>query len=92
MSTLAFRVLAILTSFLVMTGALPASPQEGEHINSDGRLPRYEARFGRMRPVIAVVGYNPSTELTDYVVPYGVLAESGSPMSWPFPPAPDRFK
>jgi transcriptional regulator GlxA family with amidase domain len=27
--------------------------------------------------VVAVLGYNPSTEVTDYVVPYGILAESG---------------
>jgi putative intracellular protease/amidase len=40
-------------------------------------IPRYEARFGRERPVIAVVGFNAGTEVTDYVVPYGVLPESG---------------
>jgi len=28
---------------------------------------------GRVRPVVAVVGHNAFTELTDYVVPYGVL-------------------
>jgi len=30
-------------------------------------------RPGRVRPVVAVVGHNAFTELTDYVVPYGVL-------------------
>lgn len=33
--------------------------------------------FGRARPVIAVVAENNGTELIDFVVPYGVLAESG---------------
>ncbi|MBE9101671.1 DJ-1/PfpI family protein [Vacuolonema iberomarrocanum] len=40
-------------------------------------LPAYVPRFNRSKPVIAVVGDNHFTELTDYVVPYGVLAESG---------------
>lgn len=37
----------------------------------------YHARFGRSRPVIAVIGENRGTELTDYVIPYGVLTQSG---------------
>lgn len=40
-------------------------------------LPRYEPRPGRERPVVAVVAYNPATEVTDFVVPYGVMVESG---------------
>lgn len=35
----------------------------------------YRARFGRVRPVIAIVGDNGGTELTDFMVPYGVLSE-----------------
>jgi len=42
------------------------------------RIAPYVARLGRERPVIAVVGENAtdrsSTELTDFVVPYGILA------------------
>jgi putative intracellular protease/amidase len=44
---------------------------------SEQTLPSYQPRFGRPRPIIAVVGDNTATELTDYVVPYGVLTESG---------------
>ena len=40
-------------------------------------LPRYQPRFDRPRPVIAILGDNAATETTDYVVPYGILAESG---------------
>ena len=40
-------------------------------------LPVYVPRFHRARPVVAVVAENSYTELTDYVVPYGVLAASG---------------
>ncbi|MFG6101275.1 DJ-1/PfpI family protein [Leptothoe sp. EHU-05/26/07-4] len=40
-------------------------------------IPAYAPRFNRTKPVVAVVAENSSTELTDYVIPYGVLAESG---------------
>ncbi|KJJ97182.1 transcriptional regulator [Pseudomonas sp. 21] len=41
-------------------------------------LAPYHPRFGRERPVIAVVAQNRMTELTDYVVPLGVLRRSGA--------------
>lgn len=40
-------------------------------------VPTYHARFGRARPIIAIVAENSGTELTDFVIPYGVLAQSG---------------
>lgn len=45
---------------------------------SAGAIPAYEARFGRQRPVVAIVGENAGTELTDFVIPYGVLQASGA--------------
>ena len=47
-----------------------AAPTIEEHIAP------YRARFGRKRPVIAIVGVNSGTELTDYVIPYGVLRQA----------------
>lgn len=41
------------------------------------KIAAYQARFGRSRPIIAVVGQNSGMVLSDYVVPYGVLARSG---------------
>ena len=41
-------------------------------------IPAYTPRFNRPKPVIAVVGENSFTELTDYIIPYGVLSESGA--------------
>lgn len=41
-------------------------------------LPSYQPRFGRDKPVIAVVADNEMTELTDFVVPYAVLKASGA--------------
>jgi RNA polymerase sigma factor (sigma-70 family) len=54
--------------------SLPASAQEEQ---AASYLPRHKPRLQRTRPVVAVVAHNASTELTDYVVPYGILAESG---------------
>lgn len=41
-------------------------------------LAPYQPRFGRERPVIAVVAQNRMTELADYLVPLGVLRRSGA--------------
>src|SRR6476469_347079 len=41
------------------------------------RVQPYRPRFGRTRPVIAVIGENGGTELTDFVIPYALLSQSG---------------
>ncbi|QYM78363.1 DJ-1/PfpI family protein [Horticoccus luteus] len=43
----------------------------------DAPLPVYRARFERTRPVIAIVGENSGTELSDFAIPYGVLVRAG---------------
>ncbi|EEF26726.1 conserved hypothetical protein [Ricinus communis] len=43
-----------------------------------GDIPAYANPHARTQPVIAVVGYNGGTELTDFAIPYGVLARSGA--------------
>jgi transcriptional regulator GlxA family with amidase domain len=77
-----FSVLALAT---VLTGAVPASDRVTEHRAAHRpeldpgtalSIPTHELRFGRQRPVVAVVGENSATEVTDYVVPYGILAEA----------------
>jgi len=42
------------------------------------RFAPYVARNGHERPLIAVIGDNAGTELTDFVVPYAVLQRSGA--------------
>ena len=64
------RTLVVAALCVFAAGAQEVRPREQ-------CLPSYQPRLGRPRPVIAVVGYNDATELTDYVVPYAVLAESG---------------
>lgn len=39
-------------------------------------------REGRSRPVVAVIGHNSGTEVTDYVVPYAILSASGVADVW----------
>lgn len=57
--------------------AAPAlSPLRGDGIAPGDTIPAYQARFGRHRPVIAVLAENSGTELVDFVIPYGVLARS----------------
>lgn len=43
----------------------------------DGMIAPYHARFGRSQPLVAVVGDNRSAELSDYLVPYGILKQAG---------------
>lgn len=68
-----------LLSIQSITGcaATGSGNSEGEIVSdSTNSIPEYTPKFDRERPVIAVVGENSLTELTDYVVPYGILAEA----------------
>lgn len=79
------RVFASLASGLLaaiaMVASSWASPPAHSHPNAvppgEHTIPRYTPRADGERAVVAVVGYNASTEVTDFVVPYGILAESG---------------
>ena len=42
-----------------------------------GELPDYHPRPGREQPLIAVLGDSVSTEITDFIIPYGVLQRAG---------------
>jgi putative intracellular protease/amidase len=81
-STLATRVAGLLLSALIV--AAPASASDVTNARSAHapsvaeRIEPYQPRFGRTRPLIAVVGENGGTELTDFVIPYGVLSRSGA--------------
>ncbi len=57
------------------TGAEPVTEAAAPPVPASIR--GFEPRADRPRPLIAVVGENTYTELTDYVIPYAVLTESG---------------
>lgn len=50
----------------------------GCRVASADSIAPYEARFGRARPVVAVVGANAGTELSDFMAPYAILARAGN--------------
>lgn len=62
----------------VAAGPTSAAPekQSAAAQGIDERIAPYQARLGRARPVIAIVGENSGTELTDYVIPYGILRQA----------------
>lgn len=75
-----FVPLALLSTLLMSCTASAVSP--AVVVDAAGNTTRetidpYQQRFGRLQPVIAVVGDNSGTELTDFVIPYGVLSASG---------------
>ncbi|MET3105983.1 putative intracellular protease/amidase [Oxalobacteraceae bacterium GrIS 1.18] len=72
-----FLAIPICASALLLS-ACQSGPTavDAQSINDAGQIAPYRARFGRARPLIAVVGDNQHTELTDFVVPYGILSQS----------------
>lgn len=57
--------------------ALPRASAPAEAPPSADRLTPYRPRLGRSKPLVAIVAENYYTELTDYVLPYGVLSAAG---------------
>lgn len=62
-----------LGSVSAVAGQTPVSAVPSQVTQAHAGIAPYKPRFGRGRPVIAVVGENSGTELTDYVIPYGIL-------------------
>ena len=74
---LLFLSLALLcaTASAVSTGA--TSPASDAQALTTEKIAPYVPRFGRMRPLVAVIGQNSGTVLSDFVLPYGVLTTAG---------------
>jgi hypothetical protein len=81
MSEFARFLLAAIVSLTInqssVAVASPNSPPTESASQKPEKIAPYVPRFGRARPLIAVVGENSSTVLSDYVIPYGVLSQSG---------------
>jgi hypothetical protein len=74
MSARGWRALGALLAFTAFSNLpMPATAD-----TSSERIAAHESRFDRARPVIAVVGENAGTELTDFVIPFGVLRQSNA--------------
>jgi len=73
-----FLSLAVLCATApVASTSATASASEAESTATD-RIAPYVPRFGRAQPLVAVIGENSGTVLSDFVVPYGVLSASGA--------------
>ena len=53
----------------------PASFDASDNPNLEKIAP-YQARFGRTRPLVAVVGLNEGTVISDFCIPFGVMARA----------------
>ncbi|WP_426395160.1 DJ-1/PfpI family protein [Ralstonia sp. R-29] len=54
-------------------GGVPAAPDTVAAHAVRTAIPANPRHPGRTRPLVAVIGHNTNTELTDFVVPYGIL-------------------
>jgi len=73
-------LLLALAAALFIPAWHPAGAQEPGHEarTADNPIASIKPRAGRTRPVVAVIGDNSGTEMTDFVIPYSILKESGS--------------
>ena len=69
---------AAIAAALALPPAAASPALASSTIAEAGTIAAFSPRFGRSRPVIAIIGENSGTELTDFVVPYSVLTRSGS--------------
>jgi len=78
LSAHALAALALLSTSTVVATDRPLVPSMSAVVGhaSMERIAPWRSRFGRNRPVIAIVGNNSGTELVDFVIPYGVLMAS----------------
>jgi transcriptional regulator GlxA family with amidase domain len=71
-------VMAALLSAACATTAGSAGDGIDTIAATTAKLPPHEPRPGRDRPVVAVIAHHRGAEITDFVIPYGVLAASGA--------------
>lgn len=83
------RRTAIISAAVTLAGmALGGRASAGKAIMTSGifdasknpkpeKIPPYQPRFGRTKPLVAVVGLNEGTIISDFCIPFGVMARSG---------------
>jgi putative intracellular protease/amidase len=69
--------LAVLCAIAPVASTSATTPPSDAQSTATEKIAPYVPRFGRTRPVVAVIGQNSGTVLSDFVLPYGVLAASG---------------
>ena len=71
------RVLVPVLSVAIIAPTATAETLDTGHAHRSGSIPRYQPRLGRVQPVIAVLGENTGSEITDLVIPASLLRQSG---------------
>jgi len=86
--------LAANTACMQMQPASQTQPTNAAVVETDEHVATIAALKPpkRQRPVIAVLGQNAGTETTDYLVPYGVLKQSGLADVWALATEPGPLK
>ena len=75
-------IASTLLIFLFESVCCSSVNQNKNHSTKPATLDKWQPKQGSTKPVIAVVGDNYMTEITDYVLPYGILKESGVADVW----------
>lgn len=77
-------LIAAVAAVLFNAGCGAQAPPAGQDAEPRARaehhasaIPAYQPTPGRERPIVAVVAHHKGAEVTDFVVPYGILATSG---------------
>ena len=72
------RVLVVALAASLGFGATAAAQSLRTSIdNGHAKIPAWTPAHGHARPLVAIVGDNAGTELTDFVIPYGVFKRAG---------------
>ena len=58
-------------------GFAGAAPLPTSAATTDAKIPGWAPRHGHAQPIVAVIGDNAGAELSDFVIPYGVLKRAG---------------
>lgn len=73
-----FTRILLIGMALLAFAVTPTGAEATTQAQATSTIAPWTARFGRSRPVVAVIGENGGAVLSDYVIPYGVLAQSGN--------------
>jgi putative intracellular protease/amidase len=68
----ALAALPFASSIAADAPSAPANSAAG-----DSHIDRWQPRLGRTRPIVVVIAENSGTELVDFMIPFGVLTDSG---------------
>ena len=60
-----------------LSRAAVAPADAGSAVAGSRGIAPWKARPGRARPIVAVIAENSGTELVDFIIPFGVVADSG---------------